>query len=182
MEKIAKRVVLNGVEIMSLDSTSAQPTDVVEGRTYYNTKGYLTEGTEDVDSSVLGTLNVDRNGAYTPEEGKVGWNYVNVNVKPALQEKSYTPTKEAQRVRADSGYDGLSSVVVNPIPSEYIIPQGTLTITGNGTVNVARFQEAFVAVEGSGSGNTTIIADGPTILILDAEIKNKTDDTITLRR
>ena len=36
-----------------------------------------------------------------------------------LQSKTITPTKSQQTVSADSGYDALSQVVVNPIPETY---------------------------------------------------------------
>lgn len=36
-----------------------------------------------------------------------------------LQDKTATPTKKAQTITSDSGYYGLSSVVVNPIPENY---------------------------------------------------------------
>lgn len=49
-----------------------------------------------------------------------------------------------------SNYDGLSQVTVNPIPSEYIIPSGTLSVTNNGTVDVSAYQYAEVNVS-SGS-------------------------------
>lgn len=37
----------------------------------------------------------------------------------SLQDKSVTPTDETQVVRADFGYDGLNTVTVDPIPSNY---------------------------------------------------------------
>ena len=45
-----------------------------------------------------------------------------------LQNKTITPTKSEQTIRADAGYDGLESVEVGAIPSEYIdTTSGTAT-------------------------------------------------------
>lgn len=45
-----------------------------------------------------------------------------------LQNKTITPTKSEQTIRADAGYDGLESVKVGAIPSEYIdTTSGTAT-------------------------------------------------------
>lgn len=46
---------------------------------------------------------------------------------PTLQSKSATPTESAQTVTPDSGYDGLSQVTVNPIPTNY----GLITYNGS---------------------------------------------------
>lgn len=63
-----------------------------------------------------------------------------------LQDKETTPTKEVQVVVADKNYDGLSKVIVNPIPDEYIIPNGELEIIQNGTYDVSSKASAKVNV------------------------------------
>lgn len=50
-----------------------------------------------------------------------------LNPTPSLQSKSATPTEAAQTIAADSGYDGLSQVTVNPIPTNY----GLITYNGS---------------------------------------------------
>lgn len=73
----------------------------------------------------------------------------------SYQSKVVTPTTAQQVVQADSGYDALKKVTVNPIPSEYIVPSGNLPITSNGNnINVAQYETVSVNVPtGGGSVN-----------------------------
>lgn len=125
--------------------------------------------------SVLEQLTVTENNVYTPDEGVDGYDKVTVNV-PQLdtsdataiagdilspktayvngqkvtgtletQSKTTTPTKASQTISPDAG-KLLSSVTVNPIPDEYIIPTGSQTITTNGTVDVTNLASVVVNV------------------------------------
>ena len=62
-----------------------------------------------------------------------------------LQSKTVTPSESQIQVTPDAGY-ALSLVTVNPIPSSYIIPSGTSTITSNGTFDITSFASASVNV------------------------------------
>ena len=63
----------------------------------------------------------------------------------STQEKTATPTKNTQNITPDTGYY-LSKVVVNPIPSEYIIPSGSIDITANGTYDITNHKSANINV------------------------------------
>ena len=59
-----------------------------------------------------------------------------------LQTKTVTPSGSTQSITKDSTYDALGTVTVNPIPSNYIIPTGTIQISGNGTYDVSAYATA----------------------------------------
>ena len=77
-----------------------------------------------------------------------------------LQEKEATPTKEKQEIIADATYDGLSKVVVNAIPDEYIIPSGEININSNGTYDVTDKASANVNVPEKVLGTKSITSNG----------------------
>ena len=73
-----------------------------------------------------------------------------------LQNKTVTPTKSSQTVTADSGYDGLGNVTVSAIPSQYIEPTGSQTITENNTYDVTNLASVIVNVPTSGGTDTSL--------------------------
>ena len=77
-----------------------------------------------------------------------------------LQEKEVIPTKEKQEVIADNNYDGLSKVIVDKIPNEYIIPQGQIDIIKNGIYDVTDKVNANVNVPEKVLGTKTITTNG----------------------
>lgn len=92
-------------------------------------------------------INIRKNGVYIlPTKGKYCDRDTALNVRisgggggtvaPVLQDKSATPTKSKQTFTADAGFDGIGTFTVEPIPEEYIIPNGTKEITTNGTHDV----------------------------------------------
>ena len=99
---------------------------------------------------------------------KCGFSFPNI-VLANLQEKEATPTKEMQQIIADQQYDGLSKVVVNAIPDEYIIPSGEIEINANGNYNVTDKVSARVSVPEKQLGTKTITANGT---------YNATDDNV----
>ena len=88
-----------------------------------------------------------------------------VDVQPTLDTATVTPTEQTQTVTAGQGYDGLSEVTVNPIPSQYVVPSGSVEITQNGETNVAGKETAIVNVPGivpSGTKEISITQNGTT--------------------
>lgn len=56
-----------------------------------------------------------------------------------------TPSTQQQTAVASGKYT-TGAITVDPIPSQYIIPSGTVSITSNGTVDVTQYASADVAI------------------------------------
>ena len=71
-------------------------------------------------------------------------NYTTVIANIALETKTVTPSKNSQTITPSNGNQGFSSVTINPIPNEYIIPANTLQISTSGEHNVTQYAKVNV--------------------------------------
>ena len=80
-------------------------------------------------------------------QGKINKTTEYIKIYPEIQSKTITPTKQTQIILPDENIYALSQVTVNPIPNNYIEPQGQKKITNNGTYDVTNFASANVDIE-----------------------------------
>lgn len=74
--------------------------------------------------------------------------------------KIVLPTKENQTILPSEGKNGLTSVFVEKIPDEYIIPSGEININSNGTYDVTDKASANVNIPEKVLGTKTITSNG----------------------
>ena len=139
------KVVYFNETLMDISDTTAVASDVAAGKYFYGADGVKTAGTNSGGGggqTIVVTETTDEHG---------GTIVTITGETVSLQSKSVTPTTAQQTVVPDTGYHGLSSVAVGAIPSQYIVPTGTLSITENGTKDVTQYASVSVDVQGGGT-------------------------------
>lgn len=103
----------------------------------------------------------------TPSDLKASYDpglsdFTSIEVKPSLSADNFVYTTPSINytnctyfvvfVQTDDVvYDGMSQVIVNAIPSQYIIPSGTYSVGVNGVYNITSYASVDVNIPGSGS-------------------------------
>lgn len=132
--------------------------DVFSGTNFYtNTLGYYEDFTESYSNGTLTiTSSGTNNGGYFHNPGTYTLYYLTEEdldgTGGLYQSKTVTPTTLQQVVEADTGYEALKRVTVEPIPSQYIVPSGNKAIASNGdNIDVAAYSTVSVQVPSGGS-------------------------------
>ena len=89
-------------------------------------------------------------------------NYVGSSV-PLASATTITPTESIQTA-VSSGYYTTGPISVNAIPSSYVIPSGTYSITSNGTYDVGSYKSVSVNATGEYYGIYKALANGEYIV------------------
>lgn len=152
-----------GVELPTLSNEGAAA-DLLSGKQLIDSDGDVVTGTFSIDSelSTQDDLIAQIQAAVDslPEAG---------GGEPTLQNKTVTPTTSSQTVTADSGYDGLDVVTVNPIPSTYVKPTSTKAATtytpttSNQTIPAGTYCSGIQTIKGDANLKAENIKSGVSI-------------------
>ena len=120
----------SGVTIFGVEGTNVSNTVLVSDTIDAN-GGTIRTITTTEDPIYLEVLNATSNGTYTPDTNHYYSEVeVSVTANPTLQAKTnISPTTSSQTITADNGYDGLSSVQINAMPSMTLPTSATLSAT-----------------------------------------------------
>lgn len=162
LEALQNKAIPSGTDTSDATATA---NDILEGETAYIASGKVT-GTFTVQDEI-DDINTKIDTIKSALTGKAAGS------APKLQEKTATPTISSQNVTPDNGYDGLSKVVVNAIPSTYVQPtasKGATTYTpntANQTIAAGTYLTGVQTIKGDSNLVASNIKSGVSIFGVD---------------
>lgn len=148
------KVIYGNTTLIDITDTTATASDVATGKYFYLSNGEKVQGTA-VGGGMIVVETIDQYGG----------TIVEISGEPVtLQPKTAIPSTSSQVIGPDSSYTGLSEVTIEAIPSQYIIPTGTININNNDIVDVTNYAFASVNIPtGTARTSTDLTANGSTI-------------------
>lgn len=169
-----KNAIIGGSIVVDVDTQTPYDEGYADG---YNDGEVAGEATQ---KAKLTTINVTQNGTYAREDG---YKEVNVDVEPALQDKTVTPTTSQQVITPDSGYYGLDEVTVEAVDASIDpdivagnIKQGVNILGVNGTVVELNGQTKNYNI--NQNGETNIVPDSDKNAIVGGKITVNVQPTL----
>lgn len=138
-----------GVDLPELD-TPGSAADLRTGKQLIDGDGNVVEGSMPTATQATPGITVSSGGLITASATQSA-GYVTAGTKSATKQltiqaaKTITPSKSTQTAVASGRYT-TGAITVGAIPSQYIVPSGTKSITANGTHDVKSYASVNVAV------------------------------------
>lgn len=144
-----------GVDLPELENPGSAA-DLRTGKQLIDGEGNVVEGSMPTATQATPGITVSSGGLITASAAQSA-GYVTAGTKSATKQltiqaaKTITPSKSTQTAVASGRYT-TGAITVGAIPSQYIVPSGTKSITENGTHDVKSYASVNVDVAGAGGG------------------------------